>query len=434
MKTKNKKVVNLLGVVLLTIFSVSNVLAQNDEAGSKDNPLISRFPGSSIMTYDLKQFNNYLLVMGKMSADTVEKSQKLEGKVTQITYAAPKDRSILEIFRNYETFLKSNGFVILFSSNKSELGSGWLGKFLAATPRAYRYGAPALATRMEGDFNYLDAKMTRTQGDVFVALCVATSWYQDFPVIELDVIETIPISTGMMKVNAKAGTKEIQATDNTQSDQSILKSKNVKSFDLMIGFGGFSFSAPWLSGSSNMFTYNPSGTVTGSITGFGLLKGPYVNARYFFNENFGISLDFNSLTSEESIFTSNKNYTSSANLFAQKIGLTGQIVGNNTPIRISSTLGAGNCITELDQQIVNIPSSTADIFLKGKESMFVMFVNVDITFPVYKKLYLFGNYEFNFMPVGDFVMDQDGGNDYSYTYYNSDFGGSHFRFGLGYSF
>jgi len=434
MKIKNKKAFFLLGAFLLAIVTGRNVFAQNDEKGSSDHPLISRFPGSSIMIYDLKQYNEYLLPLGKVSQDTLEKSQKLVGKVTQITYGVPKDRSVLEIFRNYETFFNSAGFNILFSSKKNELGNGWLGKFLAATPRAYRYGAPALGTRMEGDFNFLVAKMTRIEGDVYVALCVATSWYQDFPVVQLDVVETIPMDIGMMKVNAKTGASDGKSTGSSQEDQSILKSTEVKSFEIKIGVGAYSFSDPMLAGSANNFRYNPTGVVTGSASGYRLLLSPYLNIRYFFNENFGISLDINHMSNNPDIYTTDKQYKGNANLFAQKLGLTGQIVGRSTPVRLSSTMGAGNCITELYQQIINIPSTGSDIYLHGKANMVVLFFNVDVSFPLYKKLFLFGDYEYNLIPVGTFVMEHDGGNDYSDTYYGINFGGSQFRLGLGYSF
>jgi len=436
MRINNKKVVYLFGAVLLALVTGSNVLAQEDEKGSSDHPLISRFPGSSIMTYDLKQFNEYLLPLGKMSKDTLEKSQKLEGKVTQITYAAPKERSALEIYRNYETFLKGAGFVILFSSNKNELGDGWLGKFLASTPRAYRYGAPSLTTRMEGDYSYLVGKMTRSEGDVYVALCVATSWYQNFPVIQLDVIETIPMDIGMMKVTPEPSKTNVQKTTTPQSDQSILKEKTVKSFELKIGVGCYAFSDPVLAGtSSNNFLINSTGTITGSLTGFRLLTGPYFNARYFFNENFGISADLGSLANSEEIYTTSVNYLNSASLFFQKAGLVGQIIGKSTPIRLSTTLGAGNCITELQKQTIYTPPAMgSDTYLKGKANMLVVFFNFDVSFPIYKKLFLFGNYEYNLIPVSKFVMEHDGGNEYSDTYYSMNFGGFHFRAGLSYSF
>lgn len=210
MRVKNKKVVYLLGGVLLAILTASSVFA--DEAGSKDHPCISRFPGSSIMVYDMKEFNEYVVPLGKMVNGKLAKSQKLEGKVTQINYSAPEERSVLEIFRNYESALKNAGFVTLFTGKKNELGDKWLGQFSKATTRPERYGGVSFATRIEGDFRYIAAKLTRAEGDVYVALCVGQSWYQKFPSLQFDVIETKAMETGLVKVNAGALAKDIEQT------------------------------------------------------------------------------------------------------------------------------------------------------------------------------------------------------------------------------
>lgn len=78
MKVKNKKIINSLGIVLLTILTASSAFSQNDEKDSKDHPLISRFPGSSIMVYDMKDFNDYVVPLGKMEKGNLNKRQKLE--------------------------------------------------------------------------------------------------------------------------------------------------------------------------------------------------------------------------------------------------------------------------------------------------------------------------------------------------------------------
>lgn len=212
MRVKNKKVVYLLGAVLLTILTVGSVFAQ-DVGGSKDHPLISRFPGSSIIRYDMKQFNEYAVPLGKMEKGKLTKSQKLEGKVTQITYAAPKDRSVLEILRNYESAMKNAGFATLFSGKRDELGGGWLGGFTGATERPVGYGEAALGTQLsQSDFRYMAAKLTRAEGDVYVALCVAGFGWYNYPLVQLDVIETKPMETGLVTVNAEALAKDIEQT------------------------------------------------------------------------------------------------------------------------------------------------------------------------------------------------------------------------------
>jgi OOP family OmpA-OmpF porin len=210
MKNRNALVFLLF---MVFIFAAGVVLAQGeDEKGSMDHPLISRFPGSYIMIYDVKDFNEYVLPLGRMEKGKLKKSQRLEGKVTQITYAAPADRSILEIYRNFELAFKNAGFETLFMGKKKELGDKWINEFVGATSRPERYGAPALGTRLEDNFNYLAVKLPRTEGDVYVALCAGSSWFQKFPVIQVDVIETKPMETGLVTVNAEALAKDIGKT------------------------------------------------------------------------------------------------------------------------------------------------------------------------------------------------------------------------------
>ena len=88
----------------------------------------------------------------------------------------------------------------------------WLNEFIKATARPYRYGAPELGTRLEGEFCYMASSLTRAEGDVYVSLCVGSSWFQKFPVIQLDIIEVKPMETGLVKVSAEVMVKEIERT------------------------------------------------------------------------------------------------------------------------------------------------------------------------------------------------------------------------------
>lgn len=214
MGVKNKAVLHLLAAIMLAILAAGNLFAEgNDVKGSSDHSMISRFPGSSIMRYDQKGFDEYVLLLGKVQKGKLTKSQKLEGKVTQITYSAPVDRSILEIYRNYESALKKAGFDIIFTGKKEVLGDKeWLKVFVGAISRPVPYGGAELTTHLEGNYSYLVAKLVRPQGDIYAALCVGGSWFQKYPVVQLDVIEVKPMDTGLVTVNAEALAKDITGT------------------------------------------------------------------------------------------------------------------------------------------------------------------------------------------------------------------------------
>lgn len=209
MNVKHKVAFYMIGT-LLVLLVASNVYAQgNDVNKSKDHPMISRFPGSSIARYDQKGFDEYILPLGKADKGKLTKSQKLEGKVTQITYSAPVERSILEIYRNYESGLKKAGFEVLFSAKKEALGEKWFDSFIGAVSRTVPYGGVGLGVHLGDNFRYLVAKSVRPEGNVYASLCVGGSWFQKNPMIQLDVIEVKPMDTGLIKVNAEKLGKDI---------------------------------------------------------------------------------------------------------------------------------------------------------------------------------------------------------------------------------
>jgi hypothetical protein len=77
-----------------------------DAEGSKDHPLISRYPGSVIARYLTKEFGELTLPLGEVVDEKFSKSQPLEGKITRIVYVVPQGRTVLEVFRNYQGALK----------------------------------------------------------------------------------------------------------------------------------------------------------------------------------------------------------------------------------------------------------------------------------------------------------------------------------------
>ncbi len=62
--------------VLAGLMLLSNVTAAQDLPGAKDNPLLKRFAGSTIVGYDYKRFDEYLVPTGTYKGyDTIEKAQ-----------------------------------------------------------------------------------------------------------------------------------------------------------------------------------------------------------------------------------------------------------------------------------------------------------------------------------------------------------------------
>lgn len=133
-----------------------------DVEGSQDHPLIKRYPGSVIWEYDLKEFSEYEIPMGKAEGDKFAKTQRLEGKVTTGNYEKPEKRSVREIFRNYASALNAAGFETLFPCGNQACGSG-----SGPVDQLRNWGwSSAYGQR------HLTAKLARPEGDVYVSLHV----------------------------------------------------------------------------------------------------------------------------------------------------------------------------------------------------------------------------------------------------------------------
>ncbi len=109
--------------------------------GAKDHPLLSRFEGAKLVGYDVKEFDEAMLPAGKRIYDSkarrasFEKSFQLEGKVTRIAYVVPRERSTLEVMRNYEAALAKAGLKTAFACVKDtcgdDIGDYWWDKRLS---------------------------------------------------------------------------------------------------------------------------------------------------------------------------------------------------------------------------------------------------------------------------------------------------------------
>src|ERR1035437_7532494 len=93
-----------------------------DVDGSADSPLATRYPGSIIDNYKMRQFDAFNFPIGAVTPQGAPKSLQLEGKITRISYVFPTDRSPADVYRNYESALKRAGFETVFSCRGAGCG------------------------------------------------------------------------------------------------------------------------------------------------------------------------------------------------------------------------------------------------------------------------------------------------------------------------
>jgi outer membrane protein OmpA-like peptidoglycan-associated protein len=172
-----------------------------DLPNSKDHPLVTRYPGSVIDVYSVVAFDEFNLPLGKLQGQKFDKSQHLEGKITRIGYAVPAGRSILEVFRNYESALQRGGFTTLFScANDDGCGSN-SAKIITTGNDDWSWSAGQRA---------ISAKLARAEGDVYVSMHIGQwSHLEQGSSIMLYVVEIKPMEGGLVTVDAAALASDI---------------------------------------------------------------------------------------------------------------------------------------------------------------------------------------------------------------------------------
>jgi len=192
---KKSVIISLFAAIMVS----SNLFAQrtSDVEGSKDFPLVSRFKGSFIAWYQVKNFDRYYML--SLKGNTLDKYE-IDGKITRIQYVSQPEHSVFEIYKSYETALKNAGFQILLKLDKTNCGVNlseqlYIGEFngLNALPA----GQAIKPDFKEGEFAYLSAKRTVNDKDVYIVVYI-TNW--DYPLITFDAIEAQGMEKGLVSV------------------------------------------------------------------------------------------------------------------------------------------------------------------------------------------------------------------------------------------
>ncbi len=187
-------------------------MPEKDTAKGQDHSLVSRFQGSKLVGYAVKEFDEAALVAGKRAEDKAGKIAnnllRVEGKYTRIAYNYPRERSSLEVMRNYSVALEKAGLKPVFACAREECGKGF-GEYLLdnrlgdnfiqgeSTSEPFNYGRDA--TR------YLLAKGTLANGaPVHVVVYVVDSVQDKNGGVYVEVVEAKAMETGKVAANLNA--------------------------------------------------------------------------------------------------------------------------------------------------------------------------------------------------------------------------------------
>jgi len=235
---------------LLVLAAHSAVLANatiptKDIAGAKDNPLIQRYEGSFIVSYERQSFTDFKVPLSPLEPTDrrdgmnnklhlPKKEMELEGAKTRLAYLVPAERSPLEVLRNYEDVVKAAGGQILFTCkgdscggdpNRSSSGGGGDSSLMMyflvekqLKDPSFSNGACAQAENID-DQRFFAARIPQSSGDAYVTVHTYKVSDQDYcrafndrTVALVHVLEPKPREQKMVVVKADEMARTIEST------------------------------------------------------------------------------------------------------------------------------------------------------------------------------------------------------------------------------
>lgn len=188
--------------------------------GCRDHPLIARYPGSALVGYDQRAFDQATFLQGPVSSnddsEAPPKLLKVEGKRTHLFYWEPEGRSGLEVFANYRDALAKAGMTTLWTcSGNDECGR----LFANRAPDLMHLDLNNTTAARQGvsdaeEPRYLLAKLARADGDIHVAVFVADLPFHTPPRAGAYVVvaQGKPMDKGMVSVDANALDQSLMST------------------------------------------------------------------------------------------------------------------------------------------------------------------------------------------------------------------------------
>jgi len=181
--------------------ATSSVFAQakvSEVPGARDHSLVSRYAGSVLQNFADEKYAAIQVPAGPSRVD-------VEGHVSSYFYVAPKERSALEVFRNYQAALKGAGFAILFicelrACDDAKIREPFSRDLLG--PRKWLANRTDPTGSFDRDVRFLSAKVSRDGKDAYVIVYVAepNSVWQA-PVAAVVIAEPAPMDTGNVVVS-----------------------------------------------------------------------------------------------------------------------------------------------------------------------------------------------------------------------------------------
>jgi len=206
-------------IFLFTVLFCSSSFTQSDIKGSKDHPIITRYPGSVIGYYEEQQYKPYHIATGpETSYNHIDKWIQTEGKFTRIYYTVKGKTTLTEVYRNYMTALKKGGFKILAEgihpesgTSKEVGGRGFLKTFYTKNPIPTNSGIKILVgSATSAGACYIAAQLEKPGSNVYVVIA-GSQYATEEKVFLVDIIEEKTMEDDLIKVSADEMLRGIRA-------------------------------------------------------------------------------------------------------------------------------------------------------------------------------------------------------------------------------
>jgi outer membrane protein OmpA-like peptidoglycan-associated protein len=191
LKKTRQALLVICALALASTAAAQTAAPKADKPGSADDPLLKRYSGSFIVMHQRQAFTDMVLPLGKLEPaprDAPEgplratNSKTVEGQRTHILYYVGRDRSPLEVARNYQDEIKAQGGRILYECKDAACGGSPTGNAQRGEPglitflyprnnASEPYGSPSYCAMdgRVGDLRYAVAELGGGRGYASIA-------------------------------------------------------------------------------------------------------------------------------------------------------------------------------------------------------------------------------------------------------------------------
>lgn len=205
--------------LLFTLASLNTLQAQTDATDCADHPVISRFPGSTLIWCSADNFAEYHIATGPVTGYRhIDEWTSVEGKVYRHNYELLNATATMnEVYLNYRNALQRAGFELLAAGSdpnrtrRNEVGgSTWIGVAYIKNPLPQTSKSRLfLGSSSSGGHGHVAAKLSRPEGDIYVVVTV----YQQSAtriVTQIDVTEVANLDDGKIVIDVDYLAREFE--------------------------------------------------------------------------------------------------------------------------------------------------------------------------------------------------------------------------------